>query len=65
MLVHLYIAMSVKPYTALHVNLCMQVNIKRVLGVHLLIALPTLCMLTWHWFSQGEEMFAEDAGQQR
>ncbi len=33
MLVHLYIAESVKPYTALHVNLCMQVDIKRVLGV--------------------------------
>ena len=33
MLVHVYTVVSVIPYTALTVNLCMQVNIKRVLGV--------------------------------
>ena len=65
MLVHLYTAVSVIPYTALTVNLCIQVNIKRVLGVP--FAHGTADLVRGHpaLVKPGrEEVIAEYAGQQ-
>ncbi len=65
MLIYLYIAVNVKLCTALNVNLGMQVNLKRVLGVP--FAHGTADLVRGHpaLVKPGrEEVFAEYAGQQ-
>ncbi len=53
-----YTAVNITLCTALHVNLCMQVNVKRMLGVQFAHGMADLApLVTLHWSSQARKRY--------